>query len=245
MTPIVTAVTPDFLVGAVALRNSLQKNSPGYSLHLLAYGDGEFAEQLDDAGFDYLLNEPIAANLPTAATYPEPNPAMYARLLVPTLFPEHEKTIFMDADAIALRSMDAWLSHDMGEKPCGGTANWGMMSKEIIGHNSSRCGIQAAVMVFNNHWWRKKNILQKCFDAMNAEQYQFKTMVQAVLQLVLLNDWYLFPHHYHVQGAHSDTEALMSKAIVLHFAGCNPWDKEKHEIPPHKVRAKALWASYA
>ena len=248
MTPIVTAVTPEYLIGLRALRNSwFQNSSSGFSFHVIGYGDEVFEQQLLTEFDNVIMNPEIRASLPCAEKCPEPNPAMYSRLLIPDLFSEHEKSVYIDADAVILKPLNGLMDLDLEEYPVAGIESWAPTSKECLGLNKNTKGIMSALMIFNHEWWRRKDILNRCYQVMNEGRYHFKTVVQAVLQLVLLEDWYRLPPFSQVQGAHESTVREIGNAYVLHFAGLNPWEPYPADWgvqPAHKDRHRAIWRSY-
>ena len=248
MTPIVTTINEDFLLGARALRNSwLRHSEEGFSFHVIGYGDEAFERTLNDEFDNVIMNPDIGANLPLSYKCLTPNPPMYARILIPSLFAEYEKAIYIDADAVILKSLDGLLRHDMGNMPCAGTPSWSPISREVIGWDNNNQGIMSALIVFNVAAWNRKGMLDKCRVAMNEEKYHFKTVVQAVLQYVLGDDWYRLPQYAQVQGGHATTRNEIKNAYLLHFAGTSPWEPIPEALKPYpdyKIWARELWASY-
>jgi lipopolysaccharide biosynthesis glycosyltransferase len=236
------------MIGARALRNSWVKNSPhGFDFHVIGYGDEAFERELRDEFDNVIFNPDIGANLPCSYKCTTPNPAMYARLLIPELYSDHERSIYIDADAVILKPLDGLAALDMKNYPVAGIPSWCPIEKEVIGHPPGQFGIMTALMVFNHSAWIAKDILNQCRKAMDEEPYHFKTVVQAVMQYVLKKDWLALHKFAQVQYGHATTVKEINNAYVLHFAGTNPWEPYPAEWPPqpkYKDDFRALWASY-
>ena len=247
MVAVVTSATADYLPGVIALRNSLKRNWPGQEFFCLAYGDG-IVDTLEREGIAYWHNEEIPAPLPCSYKCETPNPAMYSRLLIPGLFPKRKRTLYIDADSIVLRPMGRWIDADLRGCPVAGTPSWAPVHKELIGSRRTDYGVMSSVLVFDHKAWFEKEIFDKCMRAMREEPHHFKTVVQAVLQHVLVRDWFAFPKTWQVQGGHRTVRREIGDADVLHFAGTNPWDAMPEHLlpmPEHKQFSRAYWRDYA
>lgn len=104
--PVVTAADAAYWPGVVALYNSFTRNAgPGFEFYAILYG-----EELQDKGRSLGINviEPPewAAVFPTSSYWPQPSAPMYARLLIPQLFKDHERAIWLDADCIILQALE-------------------------------------------------------------------------------------------------------------------------------------------
>lgn len=254
MTPIVTATDARYLPGVMALYNSYLRNSKeGFSFHVLAYGDESLKSELDAAGIDTLLNK----HIPDVKAFPKSkkyswyrnnieSAAMYARLLVPDLFPDSDYAIYVDADAIILKSLSGLLE-DMGDFPVGATRCWSPMKADVPGVGLDNVfGMMTSFLVFNVQAWRDQQTLKQCIHLMNTSKHHFKTVVQGVLQLVIGNNYYQYPQYYQVQGGHPTNTQQMSEAYFLHFCGTNPWEAFEPGMPqqPFKLKAREIWRGY-
>lgn len=253
--PIVTATDERYLPGAIALYNSyLEHSQEGFSFHVLAYGDKSLKQKLEALGINVILNPSIGAKtLPMSYKYDWyrheiESSAMYARLIVPDLFPGAEYSIWVDADAIILKPLDDLLI-DMTTKPVGCTEAWDTMDKAIGGCKlTGKHGIMSAFIVFNHRAWIEKEIYKKCLDLMHTSKMQFHTVVQGVLQYILQHDYHKYPKFHQVQGGHASTPNNIKNAYFLHFCGTNPWEdfpQHLHPVPAHKWAARKIWKAYA
>ena len=255
MVPIVTATDERYLPGVLALYNSYLKHSAeGFSFHCLAYGDESLKRKLEAQGIHTILNKYLPVDvLPMSPKYDWyrdkiESAAMYARLMIPDLF-SGEKSVYIDADAVILKSLDGLVSVDMKEHPCAGTvANGSINTSDVPGCGINHPGICSSMIVFNHEWWREKNIYNKCLELMRASNFVFKTVVQGVLSYTLKNDFYKYTATHQVHGGHQQALYSIHLSYVLHFIGTNPWEEyPKHllPVPEHKEKARSIWRQYA
>jgi len=253
--PIVTSTDDGYLPGCIALYNSYLKNSKdGFSFHVLAYGDESLKEKLHAAGIENVyLNAAVGAErIPKSVKYDWyrheiESSAMYARLIIPDLFPDVPYSIYVDADAIILKSLKGLLVN-MSDYPCGGTQSWSTMVADVPDAGLTERGIMTSFLVFNHKAWKEKDVYVKCIELMNTSKLHFKTVVQGVLQMVIRQDYYMYPEFHQVQASHDTTIDRIKDAYILHFVGYNPWEKIPQELLDRKpVRRFTLdiWRKYA
>jgi lipopolysaccharide biosynthesis glycosyltransferase len=255
MTPIVTTCDKNFLPGLKALYNSYLRNSKeGFSFHCIVEGTQELADQIEAMGIGVILNPKFPSdNYPTSSVYPNPLPLYWWRLLVPSLFPDHEKTIFMDADMLILQNLQPLVDVDQGDNVVAATRCNGPKSKDIGGLSwteDQTYGPMSSLYIFNNKQFFEKRILERTADAMDnpPDGITFITIAQAAATWVIGDDWHCLPYHNQAHAGHDTYWTYPRNEIyVMHFLGTNPWCEFNKDVYPtgQKLATRELWATYA
>lgn len=246
-TAVVTSSDKVYLDGVKALYASYKKNSNHEGgFYLLAHGDEEDFKDLK--GINVLLNkDPI--NSPTSCNWPVKMPAMYSRLLIPKLFKDYDRVLFLDADTLILQDINEIFELDLGTTVCAGMVpgdhrvdnahnNWMPFQFENPRpwpeYKTIRA-IQAGVVLFDINNWNNTN-LDEIIDKVLMSDLKFKFVVQGVLGFALRGNFTEL--HYKWNSRISITKDLKDVKI-LHYVGgskINPWTGN--------IRYKKEWAHY-
>lgn len=241
----VTAIDRPYLPGLVALHNSILRNSPNTRLAAMVYGDEDLAAKVRARGVSVVLNPQINANLPVSEIEPVANPAMYARLLIPSLFGD---AVWLDADQVVLKPLDPLFALDMGDLPCAAVpAHHGANRDDRpIEVSVGGCpielgqapGIYSGLIRFNASAWTEQRVTERCFDLMNSSGLTFHYVVQSVMDYALLGKFYRLPLKWQRFGNRMPNE-VTPDACVVHWHGSRltPWT--------HEMNNAALWRQYA
>ena len=239
MIPVVTAADAGYFPGVVALFNSFNKNAgPGFEFHAILYGK-EVQEQGRKLGISVIEPPEWETRFPTSADWPEPSAPMYARLLVPQLFPDCERAIWLDADCVIVQSL-AELDVPFDEPLAavhfdGVNYKLGFHIPNIEPRLREVPCAFTGLMVFNVPAWRRDRITENCVMWMNSDTgYNFRFVVQSVLGLVLLGDYKRLPKHWQV---FANRKVLAKNPRILHWVGALPWVTRM----PHRE----IWNQYA
>lgn len=249
-TPIVTACDENYLQGLVALHNSFLANSAeGFEFHAIIRGSDEFADHVRSLGIGVFHNlEFPARRIPDSDRFPGMAATSYLRLLVPRLFPELQKSVYIDADSIILQSLQPLVDRDFGERPVAATRSNSAQHKEFTG-GTHEVGPMSSLYIFNHTWWFRKQVLERCIEVMETRSdIKLVTLSQGLLQFVLQRDWYELPWQTQAHAGHDTYSRFPRHEIhTLHFMGTNPWDEYRPDIPvtEGKLEARALWRTYA
>lgn len=255
MTPVVTICDRRYLPGLAALHNSfLRHSADGFEFWAVLAGDEAFADEVRKIGINVILNPAFPSDVfPTSWRYPKPMPISYWRLMVPKLFPGHEKSIYIDTDSLILRSLQPLVDRPFTQPVAATESNspismeYGKPGRRDTGKHGPR-GPMSSLYVFNHEAWREKRVLERCVEAMQRTDVEFYTLSQGLLQFVLGDDWHVLPWRTQAHAGH-DTFWVGDRADVytLHFMGVNPWDEYPAHIEPteRKLEARALWQIYA
>ena len=233
----VTAIDRPYLPGLVALHNSIIRNSPNTQLAAMVYGDEDLAAEVRARGVSVVLNPQINANLPVSEIEPVANPAMYARLLVPSLFGD---AVWLDADQVVLKPLDPLFALDMGDLPCAAVP-FRPISITVGGCPDTfgqLPGMCSGLIRFNASAWTEQRVTERCFDLMNSSDLKFHYVVQSVLDYVLLGKFYKLPPEWQRLGNRVPND-VKADARVVHWCGnqLTPWT--------HEMRNADLWRQYA
>lgn len=238
--PVVTAADAAYWPGVVALFNSFNKNAgPGFEFYAILYGS-DIQAKGRALGMNVIVPPDWDCVFPTSSYWPEPSAPMYARLLVPQIFKDRERAIWLDADCVILQSL-AELSDMQFQNALAAvyfdTENYTLgfhISDIERGLRSVRVPF-TGLMVFNVGGWNERHITERCVALMNADEFDFRFAVQSVLGLVLRGDFHRLPYCWQVFAGRSG--ALPTDRRILHWVGSLPWrDAAKH---------KNIWESFA
>ena len=249
MIPIVTCCNERYLPALKALHNSFLRNSAeGFEFYAITEGR-DFSDHVRSMGIG-VIEEPVfpAERYPVSERYPEPLPIFYARLLVPSLFQDRQRSIYIDTDSIILRNLQPLIDLDIGDKPVAATRSSSPMSIEFSGGRADKYGPMSSLYVFNHKAWAEKRILERCAAAMADDSVTFYTIAQGLLQYVLNGDWHELPWETQVHAGHSTwNQYPRARMYTLHFMGTNPWEEYVPQIipTPLKLALRELWKTYA
>jgi lipopolysaccharide biosynthesis glycosyltransferase len=254
LTPIVTSCDANYLPGLKALHNSYLRNSrDGFSFHAMIEGDQEFVDYLEnDLGINVILSPKFPTdNYPTSGVYQTPNPIMWRGFLVPSLFPNYQKSIMIDTDSLILQNLQPLVDADQGEKVMAATrcnsniaSNYSPTSKE----EGERFGPMTSLMIYNNEHWLKKRMLDRIVKAMQRTDIQWHMIGQGVLHYVLGRDWLELPWNNQAHAGHPTFFTAPKREVyTLHFMGTNPWCEFSNPafVTERKLETRKLWKTYA
>lgn len=256
MTPIVTCCDQQYLPGLLALHESFKRNSAeGFEFWAIVAGDEVFAESLRERGINVVLNPVFPVpdeQLAVSHRYPAPLPVYYWRLMVPQLFAQHARSVYIDTDSLILQSLKPLVDADMGEHPVGATRSNSSKGKEFgppgeQGGKTDEFGPMSSLYVFDHQQWFVKRVLERCCEAMKRADIEFYTIAQGLLQFVLEDDWHQFPWETQAHATHDTFLSARSRVVTLHYMGTKPWQ----QFPPGAVvreakrKARELWKEYA
>jgi lipopolysaccharide biosynthesis glycosyltransferase len=237
--PVVTAADAAYFPGVVALYNSFNQNAgPGFEFYAILYGK-EVQERGRALGINVIEPPKWETRFPTTEKWPEPSAPMYARLLVPQLFPHQPLAIWLDADCIIVQPL-AGLDMPFDEPLAAvhfNNTNYtlGFHIPNIEAHLRQIPCAFVGLMVFNVPAWRLARITDACVEVMNAEtDYDFRFVVQSVLGLVLLGNYKRLPECWQ---AFANRQKLPDNPRILHWVGALPWVQQM----PHQ----GIWNQYA
>jgi lipopolysaccharide biosynthesis glycosyltransferase len=244
MIPLVTAATVEYWPGVVALYNSFKQNAgPGFEFYAILYG-----EKLQAKGRALGLNVLQPPNwmdqYPTSSEWPKQTPAAYARLVLPTLFPDRERVIWLDADCIITKPLAELASMKFSEVVAAvkfdtGPYTMGFQVRNVPPDMRDLRMPFNGLLVFNVAEWNRQRITEQCREAMTKTNLVFQFADQSVLGYVLRGRFHGLEYRWQF-FANRHGQEIPHNAVILHWVGTlssTPWMKHCHH--------QAEWDKYA
>ena len=237
-TAIVTSCDEKYIPGAKALYNSIVANSKcGSDIFCLAHGD-ENAYSDFPKGFKCLYNlEPVAS--PTGGEWTYEMPAMYSRVLIPELFTEYDRVLWLDADIIVMQDLTPLFNIDLQGKPCAATppsrddwlnaGNYQLENPNQLPDSYNIRAISSGVVLFDIKAWNKTDINEK-INQLLLSHIKFKYVVQGVMSIAIAGNFHELDFTYNAYS-HWAHELGMDNVKILHFIGGHkimPWVNSTH-----------------
>jgi lipopolysaccharide biosynthesis glycosyltransferase len=207
-----TTADTHYLTGAVVTLVSAIKNcgpSLQLDLHLLQSGLSEdeklrFKQTLapflgrhtlsvDDIDMELLHSLPIANGYLNALTY--------ARLLIPGMFPDLDRALYLDSDIIVGKDLSALAELDMGEHLLAAVRDirrtFGKSKDHevfaTLGFDPDSPYFAAGFLLMNLRQWRKEGTFQRCMEFFREHGKLFRQEDQTALNIVAHGRWCACP----------------------------------------------------
>lgn len=270
---VVSACNEKYAPGVIALHNSIRRNGqPGLEFVCLAYGDDSLRQRLEAKGITVIMNAPYpdGTRFPTGGRWhpgvwdrypqgmgaecPYTQPAMYARLLIPQLFPDRERVFWVDADCIVHQPFPELETLDFEGKPVASAllinskgqlcakGNW-KSTEDARVEPPYKCHATATYLI-NVPEWNRLRITEQCFDLMNTcEDGEMLAVVQSILLRITQDNFVEYGWEYlHEIKNHGINGAVK----IYHFSVMVPWDKFDMAGKPEKFRqcVRQFWEPY-
>ena len=236
MTPLVTAINEKYFPGLVALNNSYRQNAgEGFELYCIVDGDADLFARVEDLGVKTITATQWAEDYPVSPEWPDKIPALFARLQIPRLFPNHKRAIWIDADCVIVKPITELIDIEFDEPISACTpvdSNGNPSPNYELGFVLRQCplGLEkkrvafTGLIVFNIAEWNHRGLTERCAKAMLNEQIVFRYGDQSVLAYVLMGDFHLLPMYWQIFANRG--EAIPPEGKILHWVGPSvPWLK--------------------
>ena len=186
------------------------------------------------------VNPEILSNLKVNDRFRE---SVYYRFLLPDLFPEADKMIYMDCDTLLNRPLQPLWDTDIKDYACGVVED--QESDDIALQN--RIGVydqpyfNSGVLLINLNYWRQHNITQRLVNFVQENPDKGFFPDQDALNAVLKSQVKYLPFGYNYQNLwysaerqwlrlhaskFEELDRWKSNPVVVHFTGDNkPWKK--------------------
>jgi lipopolysaccharide biosynthesis glycosyltransferase len=248
-TPICTQCDEAFLPGLKALYNSyLRHSQEGFDFYAFLVGRREFAEHVqNDLGINVIFDPAFpSTKYPTSKYYPVAHPIMYKNMLMPDLFADCAKSVYIDTDSLILQNLQPLVDLDIGDKVLAATRCNSDRASNYSGGDAGY-GPMTSLMIFNHRPFRDKQILPRFAEAMQRDDMDWPMIGQGVLHYVVGDDWYEMPWNTQAHAGHATYFAAPKKEIyTLHFMGTKPWLEFSNPafITDKKMETRKLWQTY-
>lgn len=175
-----------------------------------------------------LLDDTIFAKLPQIAYF---TTAMYYRLMIPELFPEHvSKVLYLDMDVLVEGRLDELWNKDFSGRAAAVVED---SATTHLGEYSPTRYFNSGVMLINLDYWRKNNVKEKAINFMVKHRDILRFPDQDALNVVLQNDLVYLPDkwNYHLNLDRQFLKKVLrgqiakDKApVIIHFnQRVKPW----------------------
>ncbi|MFH0770373.1 MAG: glycosyltransferase family 8 protein [Candidatus Peregrinibacteria bacterium] len=195
----------------------------------------------------------------------------YSRLLLPGIFPDVHRTLYLDSDLLIRTDVTPLWETDLGGKPMGAVQDTGcpVVSSPSIGlHNYRELGLDpglpycnAGVLLLDLERWRKDAISERIIRYVVTHPHDIQWWDQDGLNAVLAGQWQLLDRRWNVTAQaielmgwhppaheHAHIQCLNEEAKIIHFLGrYKPW-KEGSRHPKtaefFDVLNRTAWAGW-
>jgi len=155
--------------------------------------------------------------------------ATFMRFLIPELFPDQSRAIYMDCDMVVMGSLDHLETVDLTDTPFAAAACPSPHHAELNavqippGHY-----FNAGLLVMNIPEWKRLGISQKCVDLLLDESANLLYNDQSALNLACAGNFVLLRPEFNVySGLSSYIESIFEmpqEPVVIHFVvNTKPW----------------------
>lgn len=247
---VVTGCTDYYFPGVKALSNSIKRNVPPgeVDLYCIAYGDASLVAKIEAEGIKAIDNPkfPEGTRFPVGGLWKTGGwsmEAMYCRILIPELFQEEDRVLWLDADTLVLKSLAELETLDFnGYSTAQPRPN--RLRPELL-KSGQKHRHTCAVLLFNVPEWNRTDSTSKYISLMNAYNKDAGGVVETLLNDFLMDDVCSLEGKWHVNAKRGGN---VKWAHILHFPVIIPWDTGRYVTTPkpaHMVSAvKKLWEPY-
>ena len=236
--PVILSCDDKFVRHAACTIASIVKNSDRrYQFYLLDCGISEHNKQklaAWDLGGNTLTVMPMekVEAFEQVPLKPWFSPAIFYRLLIPELFPELTKAIYLDSDMVVVGDLGDLWDIDLGDKLMGVVYEEGVFfpqaffskRKHALNLPNNQRYFNSGMLYMNCMRLRANGFVDRCCQLINHRGKRLLYPDQDILNCVLNNDqiYELFPvynwfAHIPVPDSYQGT------LCILHFAGFKPW----------------------
>jgi lipopolysaccharide biosynthesis glycosyltransferase len=250
MLKVITGCTDYYFPGVKALANSIARNTPDgeVDLYCIAYGGSDLQTRLEAIDVTPIMNPPF----PKDTRFPVGGQwtgsfwsmeAMYCRILLPQLFPNDERVLWLDADTLVMKSLAELETLDFGghttAQPCLGMRK----STKARKHDGKQhC---CAVLLYNVQAWNAVGATEAYLQLMQDYDGAPGGVVETLMNEFLGNEVMSLERKWHFNAKRGRDNT----AHIYHFPVIIPWDTDRyinHPKPPQMVaNVKEIWEPYA
>lgn len=236
--PVAYGVDSNFLIHSGVSVLSFIKNASGARLHFIivtsSYNKLEFTRLstlVSDTAHALtivLISDGLFAHLPKTKIFPA---SVYFRLLIPIIFKEYSFILYVDADIVAINSVNELLQQHLPVNVACCVVKEPCEQRKL----SLAIGIadgdyfNSGMLYINTKIWNKNNISQNVYQCLLESGDKFKFFDQDALNIALYGKVMFLTDKYNKQIKVGHTKADMSifpdnDTVLLHYVGKDkPW----------------------
>lgn len=188
------------------------------------------------------FNSITDADMKNPATKSGLSTSAFARLLIPNIFPNIDRVIYLDVDIIAMGDIKTLWDQDLGDYIIGAASGHHGIDfahvKSFEGISPSHEYFNSGVMIIDCDKWREQNLTEKLFDLEYKTRGKREHNDQSVLNIYFDNNYKKLPDEFNVTS-HSlryfrnndkpGYDAIMNACVLRHFTDSRPWYENKIE----------------
>lgn len=162
------------------------------------------------------------------------SPSIYLRLMIPKLFPDCEKVLYLDSDILVLDDIEKLWNIDLNGKTCAAClAAVKDEHRKRLEFSKDMSYFNSGVMMFNAKKMHDDNAITKCIELFQLKQHVLKYPDQDLLNLLYHDNFLKLPLRWNLissfcnkapnetlYSAKETIDALKSPGII-HFTGKN------------------------
>jgi lipopolysaccharide biosynthesis glycosyltransferase len=215
---IVTATDQNYIPGALTLIKSLWYHH--YPIEVLICEDGDYQALREiEIPIRYVK---IPKQLPE---YGHITRTMYCRLMIPQLYPEEDRILYIDADCLVLRTLDYLAGLDMKSKgyPTAAVLDGGapFIKDQVKGSKSMAPAFNSGVLLMDLDVWRAKKIGEAAISLVLTRPGEMTFPDQSALNYVHDGNFFVLDPIWNSQ-VHST--GIVESAHIIHYHGpLKPW----------------------
>jgi lipopolysaccharide biosynthesis glycosyltransferase len=259
MLKVVTGCDDYYVPGVLALANSIDRNVPDGEIEFYCMYFGDVGSEAHDVlehrlDIEVIANPQYPANtrLPVGGQWVGYSDlamkAMYCRILLPDLFPDEDRVLWLDADTLVMQSLAELETLDFESNS---TAQATLATK-VSPRASAKDGPQyqkhcCAVLLYNVPQWKAdRSIFDGFVEMMNTYDGAPGGVVETLMNEYFQDRVLSLGPMWHINAKR---KAVPKEAKILHFPVIIPWDLDSYintPKPKEMVAAvKKIWEPYA
>lgn len=152
----------------------------------------------------------------------------YLRLLIPDLFPDEPRAIYMDCDMVVMDDLGELERIEIGQHMVAGVPCPAVRPAELAatGHRPGTY-INSGLMVMNLPVWREEGIAARCVELLSNPERRLMTEDQSAINIVAAGRIHLLPSRYNTfadpAAFKSEAEFPKAPAVMHYVVNYKPW----------------------
>ncbi len=249
---VVTACNRRYFDGVRVMWNSFKEHCEGHEFYCLAFGDRTLQGDLESLGINVKFNPtyPPGTVLTRKHTWlwsrydDDAIKALYSRILLPSLFLDHDKMMWLDADANFIGSIDALDNFKFHGKVLAAPLTWKIDGVRRVRGERHGEHIRTGTLMFDAARFRDEGWLEKCYEVMNNEADKIDgSAVEFVINWAMRGQATELPTIYSYAAKNRKVHDGVS---IIHWSIMEPWNEEmmKEKKKFARQQVETYWKRY-
>lgn len=231
---IITASDDNYVAGVLVLVASAAFHNPAARFAVLDMGiSSDNRARIDSLASDLNISiqrieisADMFSNLPIRNKHL--NHSTYLRLLIPEIFPDEQRVIYMDCDMVVMDDLSSLDAIDLDGTPIAAVPcpSPNMRDVEETGHTFGTY-INAGLLVMNLPFWREQDVSAQCLAVLSDPDRKIISEDQSAINIVCKGRTKLLPPRFNLYahfGAYRKIDDLPLNPAVIHYVvSKKPW----------------------